>query len=490
MNNRQGKFLLGVSIVCFSLVAAVAFAQTPPEPGASPGVVLVNISNNKPNATSALPTVVVSPTNDNLVAFAWRRYALPIDTNALKGVRVADCHVSVSRDGGKTFNDTNLMPQLRNEGTPGDATKPSMWYCNLPWAAISADGTIYAGGSTFTAGGTVQVDPKQGRAQAATSTDGGKTWSKGVWTASLDRVGPGIKSYKDGAKPEDTPWDGSKGFVDAATGTLYVTTGGIVASTDKGKTFGTLYRAAANGFMANGGGRGGRGAAAGAAPAAPTPATARDFAASHGVVGGATIASTGLVFMASHDNGATWTGHQVLAPDAFVSTGTNVRTHYPEMAADPSHAGRFAIVTYTPDSKSVQVSYTEDEGATWKTAKVGPLPEGIDKTILQADQPGVGYTTDGQILVAWRVQRNIGVYNIFAALLNGNAFGTTIKLNPEPSIYPALTYVGNYNQTSGGGDFFSTIQGNHTTAFVGFPYAPRGVVQDDWLARIPLAMMK
>ncbi len=462
-----------------TLMAGGALAQTPAEPGSSPGVVLVNISKNTPQTTSALPTVVVSPTNDNLVAFAWRRYALPIDTNALKGVRIADCHVAISSDGGKTFNDTDLMPKLRNEGAPG---VPSMWYCNLPWASIAADGTIYAGGSTFTAGGVVQKDPKQGRAQASVSSDGGKTWSKGVWAVSLDRVGPGIKSLKDGAKPEDTPWDGSKGFVDAATGTLYVTTGGgLVASTDKGKTFGNYYRAAASGFV-------------GTSRDPDALATARDIVASHGVVGGAIISNSApggakcpcLSFISSRDKGANFIGHLILQADQFSADG---RTHYPEIAADPAHAGHFAIVTFTPDHKSVQVSYTEDSGATWKTAKVRDVPKGV-QPVSSADQPGIGYTTDGQLLVAWRGQRNIGAYNIYAALLNGNAFGPTIKLNPEPSIYPALTYIGNYNPTSGGGDFYSTIAGNHTTAFIGFPYAPKGVVQDDWLARVPLAQMK
>ena len=91
---------------------------------------------------------------------------------------------------------------------------------------------------------------------------------------------------------------------------------------------------------------------------------------------------------------------------------------------------------------------------------------------------------------AFREHRWTGAYNIYAALLNGNAFGPTIKLNPEPSIYPALTYVGNYNPTSGGGDFWSSISGSKTKAYVGFHYAPGGKVQDDYLALVPLAMLK
>ena len=453
-----------------ALFAAGAVAQTPPEPGASPGVVLVNLTRNSPKTQAAQPTLAVDLNNDNVVAVAWRRYGLPIDTNALKGVRIADCHISISKNGGRSFKDKDLMPVLRTEAVNGE---PSMWYCSLPWTAIATDGTIYAGGSTFTAGGTVQVEPKQGRAAAVVSTNGGASFGKAVWAVSIKKLGPGVKGLQGGTKPEDTPWDGSKGFVDPATGTLYVTTGGgLAASTDKGKTFGNYYYLSAAGFTGNG----------------------RDAAASHGIVGSAVIATAApdgakcpcLAFVVSRDNGATFAGHLVLQADAFSPQG---RTHYPEIAADPAHEGHFAIVTFTPDHKSVQVSYTEDAGSTWNTAKVGALPQGV-WSVSNADQPGIGYTADGHVLVAWRGQLNIGAYNVYAALLNGNAFGPTIKLTPEASIYPPLTYVGNYNPTAGGGDFWTSVTGNRSIAYVAFPYAPKGVVQDDWLARIPLAKMK
>ena len=455
--------LLSVS----ALFAASALAQTPPEPGSSPGVVLTNISKNAGKFVSAIPTVAVSPSNDELVSVAWRRYSLPIDTNALKSVRTADCHVTVSHDGGKSFKDTNLMPLLRNAGGNGE---PSMWYCNLPWTTIAADGTLYAGGSTFTAGGIIQTEPKQGRAQAAVSTDGGKSWSKGVWAVSLQHVGPGVKGLQGGMEPQDTPWDGSQGFADAATGTMYVVSGGIVASTDKGKTYGNLYYAAAPGFTGNG----------------------RNLAASHGLVGASATVTAApgctktpcLAFLLSKDNGATFAGTVVAQADGFSATG---RTHYPEIAADPAHEGHFAIVTFTPDRRAVQVYFTEDSGATWTIAKVKEVPKDV-LPVFNADQPGVGYTADGRILVAWRGFRSAGAYNVFAAVMDGKTFGTTIKLNPLPSIYPTQVQLGNYS--FGGGDFFTTIAGNRTNAYVAFPYAPNGISEDTWLARVPLAMMK
>src|SRR5437016_13490317 len=122
----------------------VAFAQTPAEPGATPGVVLTNISKNAKKFASVFPQVGVSRTNPNLVAVAWRQYNLPIDTNALKEDRVAECHVSISKDGGQTFKDRNMMDVLRTAGGNGE---PELWGCNAPWVTIAADNTIYFGGA-------------------------------------------------------------------------------------------------------------------------------------------------------------------------------------------------------------------------------------------------------------------------------------------------------------------------------------------------------
>src|SRR5262249_7747563 len=149
-------------VACWTLSGVVfAPAQTPAEPGATPGVVLTNISKNAKKFASVFPQVAVSRSNPNLVAVAWRQYNLPIDTNALKEDRVAECHVSLSKDGGQTFKDRNMMDVLRTTGGNGE---PELWGCNAPWVAIAADDTMYFGGALFTAGGVVQKEPKAGRA--------------------------------------------------------------------------------------------------------------------------------------------------------------------------------------------------------------------------------------------------------------------------------------------------------------------------------------
>src|SRR5262245_7047735 len=227
-------------IACWALTwIIVGYAQTPPEPGATPGVVLTNISKNAKKFASVFPQVAVSRTNPNLVAVAWRQYNLPIDTNALKEDRVAECHVAISKDGGQDLKDRNRMEVLQSTGGNGE---PELWGCNAPWVTIAADNTMYFGGALFTAGGVVQKEPKAGRAGVSVSTDGGVTWSKMVPGIAINRFMPGMRGLDGGMNQENTPWDGANGVVDLNTNTFYSTAGAYIsASDDKGKTFGTVY---------------------------------------------------------------------------------------------------------------------------------------------------------------------------------------------------------------------------------------------------------
>jgi hypothetical protein len=136
----------------------------------------------------------------------------------------------------------------------------------------------------------------------------------------------------------------------------------------------------------------------------------------------------------------------------------------------------------------VKLYFTTDAGKTWKSAMPRPTPK--DVPINNANQVGVGYTTDGHVLLTWRGFRDPGAFNTFAALLDGDHFGPTVKVSPELSIYPPLTYAGNYGNGNGGGDFVTWITGSSDTAFVAFPFAPRGEVLDTYLARIPLRLLR
>ena len=445
-----------------------AQAQTPPEPGATPGVEVINISKNTPNFGSVFPQVAVSRKDPNLVAVAWRQYGLPIDTNALRENRHAECYVSISHDAGKTFTARNMMDVLR---TPGGNGQPLLWGCNAPWVTIANDGTMYFGGALYTAGGTVQVEPKAGRAGVSASTDGGKTWSKMVPGIMLDRFQPGMTGLNGGMNQEDTPWDGANGFVDPITGTMYSTAGATIsASDDKGKSFGPVYVGKGTASAAFGNIIAARNVAAAAAAATPVTANAK---------------CPCLVASVSSDKGKTWTETLVAQATQWDSAGT---VRYPIPAASPAKAGNYAIGVYQPGHQMVKVYYTSDNGKTWKMSSQRPYPANME--ITNANQMSVGYTNDGRILVTWRAFKNMGSFNTFVAMVTNDRLGPSVKVSPEISIYPPLTWVGNYGNGTGGGDFTTWVHGNNDYALVAFPYMPGGLVEDTYLARVPLNILK
>jgi hypothetical protein len=361
---------------CGVLTAASGFGlfalQTPPEPGATPGVLLTNISKNTAAFASVFPQVAVSRANPNLVAVAWRRYNLPIDTNAPKPDRIAECYISISMDGGQTFIERNMMSELRTRGGDG---QPELWGCNAPWTAIANDGTIYFGGSLFTAGGVLQTEPKQGRAGVTVSTDGGKSWSKAIFGIALTRLAPGLKGLQGGMNPEDTPWDGANGVIDPQTSVFYSATGGYVsASTDRAKSFGTVYQS--------------RGTLSASHGTLIASRTVQQFV-------GAQCPC--LVANFSGDDGKSWTESLVAQKQDYSPTGT---VRYPISAASPAEPGHFAVGVYQTDHVTVRVYLTSDSGKTWKSATPRPAPR--DVPINSANQVAVGYTTDGHVLLTWR----------------------------------------------------------------------------------------
>jgi L-ascorbate metabolism protein UlaG (beta-lactamase superfamily) len=452
------KLVRKIAIVALLSVSWAA-AQTPPEPGATPGVVLTNISKNTPAFGSVFPQVAVSRSDPKIIAVAWRKYGLPVDTNALKEARFAECHLALSRDGGTTFTDRNMMDVLR---TQKSGNEPELYGCNAPWVTIANDGTMYFGGALYTAGGELQTEPKAGRAGVTVSTDGGKTWSKMIPAVTIARLAPGLKGLQGGMEQHHTPWDGPNGFVDASTGIMYASVGAyITSSEDKGKSFGMVYE-----------GKGTTSAAFGNLVAARTVTDIQGYK------------CPCLVLSTSSNKGVTWSERVVAQADEYNREGT---IRYPIPASSPANKGHYAVAVYQPDHRTVKLYYTRDGGKIWKMATPRPTPENV--SVATANQVNVGYTTDGRILVTWRGFRNPGAFNTFVAMLEGDTFGPTIKVSPGLSIYPPLTYDGNYGNGNGAGDFTTWVQGNTDSAFVAFPLALRGEIEDTYLARMPLSML-
>jgi len=476
MNHVLPIRLLPVGIGCATICALLclsfmAQAQMPPEPGAAAGIELTNLSKNTPKFASVFPKLAVNRANPNIVVVAWRRHSIPVDTAMPVPPRYAECFVSISKDGGKTFVDRNMMDVLRNDGRDGGQVLRG---CNVPWIGIANDNTMYFGaamnnvdpctGDAKTCNGGLN---KVGRSVVSASTDGGRTWSKGVPGVTIARMAPGVTGLGGGMESKNTPWDGNFGFVDPQTATFYLTVGGqyLTSSDDKAKTFGPVYGISRSGSS----GAAGFGTVALARietdyPNAKCPC---------------------LVFVTSADKGNTFTNSLVAQAGQFNREGT---IRYPIPAANPVKAGSFAIAVYAPDHVTVKVFYTSDYGKNWRMAEPKPISPNI--LFNNANQVGIGYTDDGRILLTWRAFRNPGAFNTFVAMLDNDTFGPTIKISPELSIYPPLTYAGWYGGGNGGGDFTTWVEGNNTDAFVAFPYAPRGEVLDTYLARVPLRLLK
>jgi hypothetical protein len=483
--------------------------------GSPPGneISLVNISQATPSFATAVPQVAVSRVDPNLIAVAWRKYGLPINTNAgaAPGERTADCHVAVSTDGGETFDDTDLMPILRQHTDPDLPTQPEpgLYYCNFSWVSIGDDRTIYAGGAMFTPLGDIgwpgrpSTAPKQGRALVTTSSDDGRTWSPPTLGIKISDFAPGLTglgcstvrpciSSPPGTDPWHTPWDNAMGVAAPRSSTFYSEASGyLVASEDGAQTFETVYLIDVPGWTIS---TRGKMDASADMLVAPIIASATPLAATCPCLGVAT----------SIDKGATWTAQLLAQAGQFNSSGSGDTARYPFAAASPNDPLKYAVAVYTPDRKSVQVFYTVNDGDTWKSAAVGPVP--VNATIARAGKIGGGYTSNGKVLVVWRafyepdnpnVPAGPGAFDTFAALLHGNSFGPTIRVSAESSTYPVATTVGStvpghadYNLNNGGGDFSTWITGNNQFALVAFPYAPGGLVLDTYFAKIPLTMMQ
>ena len=77
MMRPTGHVLSSLWCVIAGIIAGTGLrvaAQTPPEPGATAGVLITNISRNEAKFASVFPQVAVTRTDPAFVAVAWRRY--------------------------------------------------------------------------------------------------------------------------------------------------------------------------------------------------------------------------------------------------------------------------------------------------------------------------------------------------------------------------------------------------------------------------------
>jgi hypothetical protein len=387
---------------------------------------------------------------------------------------------AVSNDRGRTwrFFEDKFRDTFKMNGT-ADA-----------FVGAGADGTLFAGAMNFfPLNATPEMleqekepDPGLlfGAIDIAWSRDEGKTWSTPVHVMGQatkdEEYGPGVKPEHRGKTPYDRPFLET----DMSTGTIYVPGNGTAgtpvhrttflrASRDNGKTWGPVY--------------------AYDSPDYPQGGSASKPRAAHGVLGVAYVASavpagsgTGkcpcLVFGASRDEGKTFERHVVQydypVARGFGGMGT------PQMAADPSHPGRFAIMTLTTGSAELQMYLTDDYGKTWK----GPVKAGATPGAT-ITKPDMAYSPKGELAVMWLAVNPDQTYTCWSAASHngGSSFSPSIQVSHSAS--PARSSIKNRGNNWDGDDLSTLAVDND---FVHIVWADgRAGFLGDWYARVPLA---
>ena len=438
------------------------------------------------------PEVAVNPRNPDNVVMVWpEENATGAYRNPLTGVfdvatgtavgyandpGFSRCGLAVSWDGGLTWTRSVLPAQTAQSTLCSDAA-----------VAAGPDGTFYAAVITFhvpttplpgVAPGTLppetSMDPGQGAADAViTSTDGGRTWTYPPVDAIGNR-GTAARRYAPGSSPEtggegtvDRPWI----VADASDGTVYLTglsdvimfngtartESWVTASTDHGRSFGTVYPVD---------------------DAAFPQAGAASIAATHGTLAVAYIGqhpsgSSDLVVLAtSRDDGRSFSRRVLEAP---VSAGGVIGVN---LAADPSRPGRYYVMVPTSGESGVLVFRTDDYGVTWTS----PVKVGVGTS-----RPWLAVSPGGGVVgVMGRDEHSDGSQDVTAAFSydHGASFGPGLLLNDARTPPPPPGTITLYDDVS-----WLLLTDTHAFAAWGdwrrSPVDPNGET-NAWMARVPV----
>jgi hypothetical protein len=360
--------------------------------------------------------------------------------------------LGISHDGGATW-EVKEQPILS-----GKLTR-----CPDAFVDVMRDGTFIAGCEPRE---TASDPDYYGMSALQLSHDHGKTWGPMVQLISdyqLNRFAPGLTPVSGGFPKgapnrvaSNSPWDRPYTTIDDSTGVIYaVAQGGsayandagterrsqayITASTDGGKSFGTVYSWDSPQYVQ---------ASRGSGEAAAFGVVAVTFTA------GTVPASEGVtcpcpVWGLSRDNGKTF-AYRVLkhlmtagpapsvAPEAPPTAGRAGRgggrggpagPQPGPIAADPTKAGRFAMLKTEGPKYSIAIS--EDYGQTWAPNVIaGMVPDagGFSK-------PRLEFSREGLIGLMWRASYADGLYDIWASISrdSGKTYSRSLRVSHAKS---------------------------------------------------------
>ena len=395
------------------------------------------------------PMIAVDPVDPkNIIAVAMGNLQQPEGKPVMSNGTDAFHHITkstitwlaVSHDGGLKW-DISELPIIS-----GKLTR-----CPDSFADVMKDGTFIAGCEPRE---TTTSDPDFfGMSALMISRDHGKTWGPVVQLISdyqLNRFAPGLRPVSGGFPKgapnrvaSNSPWDRPFTFIDDSNGVIYAQAGGgqaytdatekerrsqsyVTASTDGGKTFGTVYSWDSPQYPQ---------VSRGSGMAAAGGAVVVNYGASN-VPASENATCPCQVWGISKDHGKTFTYHvlkHLPAAPAGGARGGGGPGGGPSsggpLAADQTKPGRFAMLLSQGAKYSVTV--TEDFGQTWSPiVTAATLPDATSFT-----KSGFDFSRDGVLGLMWRAVYADGSYDIWAVTSRdaGKTFSKPLRVSHAKS---------------------------------------------------------
>ncbi len=469
------RFVFSFWLVLSVLALIVGATGSQTASAAPPGSQFeVNITNNGASSTMGEPQIAQNPLNPSELFMDWTTFSNP-PGRPVPGV-TNPCGGAISMDRGVTWHSAPVPLTSCADGI----------------AAFTNDGTLLAGGINVTSTSFFpQAAPPSppcppnarptfglclvahGYDAIVRSADGGQTWSAPVKIMGTNDAADGPFPFAPGSgNPADTfdrPWLS----VDRSTGVIYAASHNIVdhetfvtASTNDGRSFGTIY-AADTAHPSNGLPSGTIAAANGELGVAYTAASVPGHA------------CPCAVFETTTDQGASFTAH-------FVPLVGAASVPRPFVAADPAGNERFALTVFDSAGTENQVYTTTDNGQTWR----GPATVG-DAPPSPRFKPWLTYGPSGLLALVWRTHNSNGSYDVWAATgrnegANGPVFSSPVRVTSASGTYPTTN-------PTGSGDDFSWVIADNQDVHVGWGDSrnvPSGGGVQVFYSRIPLTTFR
>lgn len=368
------------------------------------------------------PMIAVDPTNPknivvvamaNLQQFPGRGSNIPAPPGGVGRSTITS--VAVTHDGGVNWT-VGELPVMNS----------TTQRCPDAFVYVMKDGTFVAGCEIrqTVAGGNES-------SSVVISKDKGVTWSAPAEMIGYNkaRFASGLKPRIAGASPYDRPFT----TIDDSTGVIYgVAQGGsaegdggktrsqayITASTDGGKSFGTIYPWDSKDYPQ---------VSRGLGEAASFGEVAVLYGAS--AVSGKEQPCPCAVFGLSRDQGKTFT-YRVLKGRPIEGNGEEGGggSAANRLAADPTKAGRFAVLSFLSGADPHwEVITSEDHGANWGQ----PVMAGTTPGATVLTKPAFEYSRDGVLALLWRAVYSDATYDIWSTVSKdgGKTFSSPLRVS-------------------------------------------------------------